>query len=374
MILKQLKITNFRNYKSLNIDLSNKINIIYGQNAQGKTNILESIYVLGLTKSHRSFIDEDLIKSGELSAKILGNIEKDSIISTFEIILNRKKKQYKIDNDDIKRTSDYISNMNIIIFYPEDLDLIKGSPNIRRKYLNLELSQLYNNYYRVLNDYNKLLKIRNEYLKRIQKNIQIDKNYFDIITEYLIDKATFIYRARNKFINKINNYASNIYKEIMKLDNFYLRYKTNFEFKDYSEIEIKEQLKAKFNSEINNEIKLGNTLYGPHRDEFEFYLDNNNLKSYGSQGQQRLAVITIKLAEIEIFKKHSKTSPILLLDDVFSELDDEKKNNLLKYIKDDIQTIITTTDLKNIDEKIIKHAKLFKVESGTIVEIKEEVK
>ncbi len=374
MILKQLKITNFRNYKSLNIDLSNKINIIYGQNAQGKTNILESIYVLGLTKSHRSFIDEDLIKSGELSAKILGNIEKDSIISTFEIILNRKKKQYKIDNDDIKRTSDYISNMNIIIFYPEDLDLIKGSPNIRRKYLNLELSQLYNNYYRVLNDYNKLLKIRNEYLKRIQKNIQIDKNYFDIITEYLIDKATFIYRARNKFINKINNYASNIYKEIMKLDNFYLRYKTNFEFKDYSEIQIKEQLKAKFNSEINNEIKLGNTLYGPHRDEFEFYLDNNNLKSYGSQGQQRLAVITIKLAEIEIFKKHSKTSPILLLDDVFSELDDEKKNNLLKYIKDDIQTIITTTDLKNIDEKIIKHAKLFKVESGTIVEIKEEVK
>ena len=119
---------------------------------------------------------------------------------------------------------------------------------------------------------------------------------------------------------------------------------------------------------------MGNTLYGPHRDEFEFYLDNNNLKSYGSQGQQRLAVITIKLAEIEIFKKHSKTSPILLLDDVFSELDDEKKNNLLKYIKDDIQTIITTTDLKNIDEKIIKHAKLFKVESGTIVEIKEEVK
>lgn len=373
MILKELKIVNFRNYKSLNIQLSDKINIIYGKNAQGKTNILESIYVLGITKSHRSFIDEDLIMNGETQSKILGNIKKDNMESSFEIILNNKKKKYKIDNDEIKRTSDYISNMNIIIFYPEDLEIIKGSPNIRRKYLNLELSQLYNNYYRVLNDYNKLLKIRNDYLKKMQKNIFVDKNYFSIITEYLIDKAIFIYRARNKFINKLNSFATDIYEEIMHLEKFHIKYKTNFEFKDYSEIEIREQLKNKFESSLDIEIKVGNTLFGPHRDDFDFYLENNNLKSYGSQGQQRLAIIAIKLAEIEIFKNYSKTAPILLLDDVFSELDDEKKNNLLKYISNDIQTIITTTDLENIDKKIINSAKLFKIESGHVVDSIEEV-
>ena len=373
MILKELKIANFRNYKSLNIKLSDRINIIYGNNAQGKTNILESIYVLGITKSHRSFIDDDLIMNGENVSKISGNIEKNGINSLFEINLNKTKKKYKIDNDDIKKTSDYISNMNIIIFYPEDLEIIKGSPGIRRKFLNLELSQLYNNYYRVLSDYNKLLKIRNDYLKKMQKNIKVDENYFAIITEYLIDKAVFIYRARNKFINKLNSYASNIYYEIMHLEGFNLKYKTNLDLKDYSESEIKEQIKAKFESDKQLEIRLGNTLYGPHRDDFDFYLGENNLKCYGSQGQQRLAVISIKLAEIEIFKNYSKTSPILLLDDVFSELDDEKKNNLLKYIKDDIQTIITTTDLENIDDSIIKSSKLFKIEAGCVVEEKEEV-
>lgn len=374
MFIKELKIVNFRNYKTLDIKLSNHINIIYGNNAQGKTNILESIYVLGITKSHRSFTLEDLIMNGEAQAKISGKVEKNGIESLYEINLNTTKKKYKIDSDEIKKTSDYISNMNIIIFYPEDLEVIKGSPDIRRRYLNLELSQLYNNYYRVLNDYNKLLKIRNDYLKKMQKGIKVDENYFMIVTEYLIDKAIFIYRARNKFINKLNSYATKIFWEIMHLEGFNLKYKTNFDFKEYTESEIKEQLKAKFESEKSAEVKSGNTLYGPHRDDFEFYLGNNNLKSYGSQGQQRVAVLSIKLAEIEIFKNYSKTSPILLLDDVFSELDDEKKNNLLKYINDDIQTIITTTDLENIDDAIIKKSKLFKIESGCVVEKLEEVK
>lgn len=374
MFIKELKIVNFRNYKTLDIKLSNHINIIYGNNAQGKTNILESIYVLGITKSHRSFTLEDLIMNGESQAKISGKVEKNGIESLYEINLNTMKKKYKIDSDEIKKTSDYISNMNIIIFYPEDLEIIKGSPDIRRRYLNLELSQLYNNYYRVLNDYNKLLKIRNDYLKKMQKGIKVDENYFMIVTEYLIDKATFIYRARNKFTNKLNSYATKIFWEIMHLEGFSLKYKTNFDFKEYTESEIKEQLKVKFEREKSAEVKSGNTLYGPHRDDFEFYLGNNNLKSYGSQGQQRVAVLSIKLAEIEIFKNYSKTSPILLLDDVFSELDDEKKNNLLKYINDDIQTIITTTDLENIDDAIIKKSKLFKIESGCVVEKLEEVK
>lgn len=374
MILQTLKITNFRNHKSLELSFSDNINIIYGQNGSGKTNILESIYFLGITKSHRALMDEDLIKRGEEFFKIIGSLKKERLENTYEINFSRNKKEYFIDNDKIKKVSDYISKLNIIIFYPEDLNLIKGSPGIRRKFLDLELSQLYNTYYKVLNDYNKLLKIRNEYLKKLQKKEKIDNNYFEIITEYLINKAIFIYRARNKFINKINEYVGDIYLDIMKIPNFSLKYKTNIELEEYTEIYIKDKLKSKYKEDLEREVKLGTTLYGPHRDDLEFYLDNENLELYGSQGQQRLAVLSVKLAEIEIFKNHTKTNPILLLDDVFSELDDEKKNNLLKYIGTNIQTIITTTDLENIEKKILNSSKLFEVSNGKLISIKGDVK
>lgn len=374
MILKTLKITNFRNHKSLNLSFSDNINIIYGKNGSGKTNILESIYFLGITKSHRALMDEDLIKRGEECFKIIGGIKKETLENIYEINFSKNKKEYFIDSDKVKKVSDYISKLNIIIFYPEDLNLIKGAPGVRRKFLDLELSQLYNTYYKVLNDYNKLLKIRNEYLKKMQKKEMVDNNYFEIITEYLINKAIFIYRARNKFINKINEYVGDIYLDIMKLPNFSLQYKPNIELEEYTEVFIKDKLKSKYKEEIEREVKLGTTLYGPHRDDLEFYLDNENLELYGSQGQQRLAVLSIKLAEIEIFKNHTKTNPILLLDDVFSELDDEKKNNLLKYIGQNIQTIITTTDLENIDKQILNSSKLFEISSGKLISIKGDVK
>lgn len=374
MILKTLKLSNFRNYKSLTITFSEKINIIYGKNAQGKTNILESIYVLGLTKSHRSFIDNNLILNNQNQAKIKGIIEKNKIDTELEIFFDNKNKKYKIDNNSIKRVSDYISKMNIIIFYPEDLELIKASPNIRRRFLDLELSQLYNDYYKVISNYNKLLKIRNELLKKAKKGISIDKNYFDIITQCMIEKAVFIYRARNKFIKKINTFSQLIYKDLTNFDGFNIKYNPNFDFKLYTDEEIKSQLNIKYQKEFENEIKIGTTLFGPHRDDFDFLLKENNLKLFGSQGQQRLAIIAIKLAEIEIFNNYSGSMPILLLDDVFSELDDEKKNNLLKYLKRNIQTIITTTDLKNIDSKILKESKLIEIDSGNIIKINEEVK
>ena len=374
MILKMLKLSNFRNYESLNLTFSKKINIIYGKNAQGKTNILESIYVLGLTKSHRSFIDNSLILNEKTQAKIKGIIEKNKIETSLEIFFDNKNKKYRVDNNSLKRVSDYISKMNIIIFYPEDLELIKDSPNVRRRFLDLELSQLYNDYYKVLSNYNKLLKIRNDLLKKLKNNFSIDQNYFDIITQCMIEKAIFIYRARNKFLNKLDNIAKIIYKDLTNFIDFNLKYITNFQFESYNEEEIRSKLELKYKKELDTEVKVGTTLYGPHRDDFEFYLGKENLKLFGSQGQQRLAIISLKLAEIDIFNKYSGSMPILLLDDVFSELDDEKKNNLLKYLKKDIQTIITTTDLKNIDETILKDAKLIEIDSGTVVKINEEVK
>lgn len=372
MYLKKLKLHNFRNYRSLNVTLTKGINIIYGENAQGKTNLLESIYVLGFTKSHRNFIDNNLINNESEYLTIEGIVNKEKIDNKFNIYIDNKNKILKYNNNTIKKVSDYISKMNIIIFYPDDLELIKGSPIDRRKYINLELSQLYSNYYILINEYNKILKLRNEYLKKINKKISVDKNYIEILTNYLIDKSIMIYKMREKFINKINNSCGEIYKNIMNLDGFSIKYKPSVEI-DLRDHNIKEKLKDEYDKKIDYDIKICSTNLGPHKDDIEFYLGDKNLKYYGSQGQQRVAVLALKLAEIEIFKKYKETTPILLLDDIFSELDDNKKNNLLKYISKNIQTIITTTDLNNLDPKLIKKSKLFNINNGNIIKIKEVI-
>ena len=373
MILKQIKLVNFRNYEKLNLKFYKGINILYGPNAQGKTNLLESIYFLGLTKSHRPIIDNNLIMNDKNYSSIEGiiNNDHDKLDKKLNINFDNNNKKLSIDNNQIKKVSDYISNLNIIIFCPDDLEIIKSSPQVRRKYLNMELSQLYSNYYIVLNEYNKLLKIRNNYLKKINKNEKYDENYFDILTGYLVDKAILLYKMRYKFINKINDYCLEIYKNIMNIDGFNIKYKPNIDNIDIFDINFKNNLLDLMKKNINIDIKLNCTMIGPHKDDFEFFINDSNLKLYGSQGQQRAAVLTLKLAEIELFKKYKEETPILLLDDIFSELDDKKKNNLLKYIVKDIQTIITTTDLNNLDKKLIKKSKIFKIEKGNIEKIKE---
>ena len=367
MYLEEVQLRNFRNYDSLKIKLNSHFNIFYGNNAQGKTNILESIYVLGLSKSHLLNLDNNLIKDGKSSCKIKGIAKEDKFKKKLEVELSNNQKLLKIDNNEIKKVSEYInSSINVIIFYPEDLEIIKGAPNNRRNFINLELSQLSNNYLKILTEYNKLLKIRNDYLKKMSKGIKIDETYFQIITNYLIDKAIIIYKMRFKFIDKINERCECIYYELAKLHGFNIKYVPNFV--DNSE-NLEDYLKNLYIKNQKKEIKLGTTLYGPHRDELEFYLNDKNLKTYGSQGQKRTAILATKLAEIDIFKQYKNCNPILLLDDVFSELDDIKKNNLVKYIKDDIQVIITTTELRNVNK--FNNASIYKIKNGEIIKIKE---
>lgn len=370
MFIETIKIKNFRNYQNLDLSFNKGLNIIYGNNAQGKTNLLESIYVLGLTKSHRSFIDNNLINNESSEAVISGKIFNNKIPSNLEITISDSKK-LKIDSQKITKLSEYISKMPIIIFYPEDLELVKGSPSIRRRFLNLELSQLYSTYYNILNDYNKLLKMRNDYLKKIANKEKYDQNYLDILNEYFIDKSILIYRMRNKFINKLNESSPNIFKSITGLEKFNIKYKTSIEVNNKTNEEIKVEFKNKLEKLYNSEIKFRATLVGPHRDDIEFYINEDNIKNFGSQGQQRIAILSVKLSEIDIFKNYKNTTPILLLDDIFSELDNKKKNNLLKYIKNNIQTIITTTDLNSINKKIIAKSKLIQIDNGCIKKIKE---
>ena len=333
---------------------------------------------MALTKSHRALTNIDLIKDGEDIAFIKGTMQ-DSIKYNLEIELSKNKKQVKIDNKLVSKVGEYISMMNIIIFYSDDLDLIRGFPSYRRKYLNLELSQISKNYYNTLNDYNKLLKIRNEYLrkifcknikmilKKISNNEEIDKGYFDILTDYLIQKSIFIYQMRTKYIERLNKICPAIYEDITKTKNFEIKYLPAIDLKDGSREQIREEMQAKLTANFNKEVKFKTTLYGPHRDDFEFCLNGDNLKSYGSQGQQRVAVLSLKLSEIQIFKDYKQSNPIILLDDVFSELDNRKKNNLLKYIDNDMQVVITTTDLNKISEKLKKKAKLIHIKNGKII-------
>lgn len=368
MYIKDINLVNFRNYDKLTLNFDKGINIIYGNNGQGKTNLLESIYVLAITKSHRSYIDNHLIKNNKNYLKIMGNVYIENIKNKLEIFIDDKSKNLKIDQNEIKKISDYISKMNIIIFYPDDLQLIKGSPSERRKFLNLELSQLHKDYYILLNDYQKILKMRNDYLK---KTTDFDKKYFDIITTYLIDKAIMLYRTRYKFINKLNENITNIFYHLTGIEQFHIKYKNEIIFERYESQYMREKLQEEFKQLFPRELKYKTTLIGPHRDDLEFYIDNKNIKLFGSQGQQRMAVLALKLSEIEIFKKSTGRHPILLLDDVFSELDRKKKNCLLKCIEENQQVLITTTDLSNINRKLLKQAKLIEIDNGSIKKITE---
>lgn len=366
MILKELELINFRNYDNLHLSFSNNVNIFYGNNAEGKTNVLESIYFLAITKSHRTSMDKSLLKNDKQFSKIKGIVESKNNINKFEILLNYKGKNVKINNQTIKKISNYISKLNVIIFYPNDLELIKGNPSIRRKYLNIEIGQINNNYLTLLNEYNLLVKNRNEYIKnKLFKDI--DLNYISIIDEQISKKGASIIVIRNQFVNRINENSKKIYKNIFGKGELVIKYKTNIEIDNYNQENIEKILFNKLKNNIKRDNFLGMTYYGPHRDDITFFINNIEVKEQSSQGQQRIIVICMKLGEIEIIKETTKEYPILLLDDIFSELDENKKNNLLKYIKKDIQTFITTTEINNISASLIKKGNIYFVNNQKII-------
>ena len=365
MIISKISLLNFRNYKKISLNLDDKMNIFIGNNAQGKTNILESIYILALTKSHRLGVENNLIRNGSNFFKINGTIKIEKIIKKLEVGLVNDKKTVRINNNELKKISDYISNLNVISFSPEDLDIIKGSPGIRRDLLNIEISQIYPGYIDKLNRFNKILKIRNEYLKSMYGKSNRNLNYFEIINDKYIDLAIDIYKYRIDYINKVNEEIKNIFENLTGLKKLKIIYINNFIIKEKENIEyLKSILKKNFDREINKGI----TLYGPHRDDLIFDLNGLDLKYFGSQGQQRLSIISFKLSEIKIFKDLTGTQPILLLDDIFSELDISKRNKLIKYIIGKTQTIVTTTDLKNINKTLVKNSKIFEVKEGIVTE------
>ena len=361
MQIKKINLQNYRNYDEFETYFGPNLNIIIGNNAQGKTNLLESIYVLAVTKSFLSINDKGLIKFNNKFARISGEvIDKFDKKTKLDIILKGTGKVVKVNDKEIKKLSDYISLVNVIIFSTDNIRIFKESPNSRRRYFNIEVSQINRGYLKYLSDYNNLLRQRNEFLKVININKNSDKDYFDVINDKYSDLSIMISKYRREYIDDINKYLSDMFKFITGKDGLELRYNT-------SVIDNKEEYLSKINALFNKELLYKMTLIGPNRDDFYFMLNGKNLSLYGSQGQMRSAVLALKLSEVKLFTEKKKDSPILLLDDIFSELDIEKRNNLLNALSDNVQTIITTTDIENITEEIRKKANVYEIDDGKII-------
>ena len=368
MRIRRLKLTNFRNYSNLEIDFHKNVNIFIGDNGKGKTNILESIYILSLTKSNRYGVEDNLIKFNEEMAKIEGLIDSGGLLKKQEVALYKNKKQISINNKEIRRIKDYISSFCVISFTPDDLEIVKGSPADRRNMINIDISQLQNSYISYLNEYNHIIKIRNDYLRKMNLNGNNDIRYLDVINQKMIENGLKIYDYRYRFFEKINQILPKVFKKLTNLDNLLIKYETNVDLDGLNCEKVTKNYENKLKSTFKNELMQGVTLIGPHRDDFSFDLNGLDMKNFASQGQQRLAVIALKISETLLFKEETGEYPVLLLDDIFSEVDVKKRNKIIKFLLSDIQTIITTTDINDIDEKLLENGAVYKVNNNKVTE------
>ena len=360
MKITSLKLYNFRNYESLSLDFSPKQNIIIGPNGSGKTNIIEAIYVLAITKSFRGSLDKVLINKNAKEMSIEGKI-KDKIIHNYKLSLSETGKVVKIDNNKIGKLSNYISKINVVLFTPEDTNNIKDAPSFRRNMINIEISQLENGYLHLLNEYNTILKQRNAFLKLMYINKLASPDYLWILTEKMIDIGLQLSKYREEFIANINKYYDKINYEITKTEGLKVSYVSSYKNK------TKTELMKKYKDYLERDIVIGKTNIGIHHDDFIFSLKGNNLKDFGSEGEQKNAIICFKLAEIELFIKDKGIYPILILDDFASVLDNKKINNILKKLNKNLQIFITTTDLKHINTKILNNCTVFNIKNKKVV-------
>ena len=358
MYVESLALRNFRNYEALDIIFSDKINILYGDNAQGKTNILESIYLSATTRSHKRAKEKDIIRFGEEESHIRLNIKKRDVGHRIDVHLKKiGNKGIAIDGIPIKKSTELFGLINIIIFSPEDLSVVKSSPGERRRFMDMEICQLSRIYYSNLSKYNKILDQRNNTLKQIAYRNGVE-DVLDVWDDQLVDVGSSIIKERQNFINMLNEVIKEIHKNLTSEgEEIELKYEPNVESDNFADV-----LKEKRNIDIKNTT----TMSGPHRDDFGIFINNVDVRKYGSQGQQRTAALSLKLAEIELVKKIINDNPILLLDDVMSELDSKRREALLNSIKD-IQTIITCTGYDDFIKQRINVDKIYKISNGKIV-------
>lgn len=360
MLIQSLELNNFRNYSSLSLKLNEGVNIFYGDNAQGKTNILDAVYVGCTSKSHKLTKDKDMIHFNENEAHIRINLLKRDV--PYRIDMHLKKNSSKgiaINGLPIRRSSELFGIANVVIFAPEDLNLIKDGPAERRRFVNMELCQLNKLYVYNLISYSKVINQKNKLLKEYERTKGAD-DFIDIYNEQLIRFGTEIINLRHDFIAKLNEITSEIHEDITDgTEQLKLIYDANTNAEEFAK---------ELNRHRANELRMGMSLVGPHRDDIKFIVNGTDLKNYGSQGQHRTAVLSLKLAEIEIVKQITGERPLLLLDDVLSELDRKRQTRMLNTIRDG-QTLITCTGLDDFVDNRFNIDKVFLVKSGSVSEM-----
>ena len=354
MYIKKIKLNNFRNYVSEEIELSKNTNLIYGDNAQGKTNILEAIFICALGKSFRAKKEKELINLGKEDSRIEIEYYKKDREGKIKIEIGEKKYIF-INGIKKNKMSELLGNINIVMFNPEDINILKGGPIERRKFLNIMISQLKPQYVHILNSYNRTLEQRNNYIKKIK----VEKSYPHLIEtwdEQLAEFSKNVNNYRNEFIEKIKTKIVDIHKKITDGNE-------EIKLKYISDCFNKEEFLKELKRNFDLDIQRGYTTKGIHRDDFFVYINGKPVNIYGSQGQNRTAILSLKLAELEVIYEEIGEYPILLLDDFMSELDKKRRNNLLENMKQ-IQTIITCTDKFDIGN--IGENKKFLVKNGIV--------
>jgi DNA replication and repair protein RecF len=357
MYVDSLEVGNFRNYDFAKIEFHSKTNILYGDNAQGKTNLLESIFVCGTTKSHKGSKDRELIKLGEEEAHIRMHLTKKNIKHRIDMHLKKSRgKGIAIDGIPIKRTGELLGLLNVIFFSPEDLRIIKNGPSERRRFINMELCQLDGLYLHDLGEYNKALMQRNKLLKQIVYQPSL-KDTLDIWDKNLTEYGKRIIKRRKEFVEEISGIVTEVNEKLTgNKEHICMLYEPDVTIDEFEGALQKSREK---------DLKMCATSVGPHRDDLCFMNGSIDIRKYGSQGQQRTCALSLKLAEIELVKATVGDSPILLLDDVLSELDRSRQNYLLDSIHD-IQTIITCTGIEEFIDSRLTLDKIFRITQGSI--------
>ena len=374
MKLTNLQLQNFRNYESVQLEFTDGVHVFIGENAQGKTNLMESIYALAMTKSHRTTNDKELIGWNKEFATIKGTVEKTATKTNLELQFSKKGKIAKVNYLEQKRLSSYLGNLNVILFAPENLTLVKRSPQNRRKFVDMELGQMSSLYLYDLVEYNRVLKQRNTYLKQLAIKKKQPDEYLDVLSEMLSELASKIVFHRLDFMKQLEALAIPIHDQLsLGREKFSVSYQATIPLEDgLTPEQMKEIYMNQFKKNQTREADQATTLIGPHRDDLIFYLNEVPVQTYGSQGQQRSTVLSLKLAEIELMKLSTGEYPLLLLDDVLSELDDDRQTHLIKAIENKVQTFITTTSLDGIKQQFINEPVVIPIEKGTILKTESE--
>jgi len=370
---------NYRNFSNLTINLNSNLNIFIGNNAQGKTNLLEGLNLIIKGSSYRTKEDREVIKWENESAYLFGEINKDDENIQIAIALENKSEDFyknkliktiKI-NQNIQKKADLNKEFKGVVFSPEHLQIIKGAPSLRRKFLDEQISQIYPLYYKYLSEYYRILGHRNNILKK-EINQKKKKEKLHIWDPRFIERGSFLILTRIKFIRKINRLAHKFHQKITKeKENIELAYQSNI-LKDQEEniSLINKEFKDKLEEHREKEIEQRATLLGPHRDDFSVYINRFNIASYGSQGQQRTVVLSLKLSELELIKEKEGVYPIFFLDDVMSELDEDRRHFLLGLIiEKKVQAFITSINLDYFNSNIKEKSRIFKIEEGKIINL-----